>query len=47
VSCHMTAFRKTSAPNHKAMGYSTDCRQCHLSMDSWYGAVSVRGAIGK
>ena len=47
VSCHLTAFRKTTAPNHKAMGFSTDCRQCHLSMDSWYGAVPVRGAIGK
>ena len=43
VSCHLTAFRKTTAPNHQAMGFSTECQQCHLSMDSWYGAVFRRG----
>jgi ribosomal protein S27E len=47
VSCHLTEFRKTTAPNHKALGFPTDCQQCHLSMDTWYGAVQVRGAIGK
>jgi hypothetical protein len=45
VSCHVNAFRKTTAPSHQAMGFSTDCQQCHFSMDSWYGAA--RGAMGK
>jgi len=39
ISCHATAFRKASAPNHRALGFSTDCRECHLSMDSWSGAT--------
>jgi hypothetical protein len=47
VSCHMTAFRKTTAPNHQAQGFSTECQQCHLSMDSWYGATLVRRGIAK
>ncbi len=41
VSCHLSAFQKASAPNHLALGYSTDCQQCHNSMDSWMvGAIS-------
>lgn len=47
VSCHLSAFRKTTNPNHQAQGFSTTCEQCHLSMDSWYGAVLVHGSIGK
>jgi hypothetical protein len=39
VSCHRDAFQKASNPNHVASGFSTDCQQCHLSMDSWDGAV--------
>ena len=39
VSCHQKAFDKAVSPNHRAKGFSTDCRQCHMSMDSWYGAV--------
>ena len=39
VSCHMDVFRKANNPNHVANGYSTQCRECHLSMDSWNGAV--------
>jgi hypothetical protein len=35
VSCHLRAFQKTRSPNHVALGYSTDCQQCHTSMDSW------------
>jgi hypothetical protein len=35
VSCHLRAFQKTTAPNHQALGYSMECRQCHASMDSW------------
>jgi hypothetical protein len=47
VSCHMDAFRKSTAPNHQAMGFPTDCRQCHLSMDSWYSAVVGNRNLGK
>ncbi len=47
VSCHRDAFRKATAPNHQALGFPTECRQCHLSMDSWYGAVIGNGSIGK
>jgi ribosomal protein S27E len=47
VSCHMAAFRKTTAPNHQAQGFSTECQQCHLSMDSWYGATLVRRGSAK
>jgi hypothetical protein len=35
VSCHLRAFQKTTAPNHQALGFSMDCRQCHTSMDRW------------
>jgi hypothetical protein len=42
VSCHLKAFRKTTAPNHQALGYSTDCLQCHTSMDSWTTALFPR-----
>jgi hypothetical protein len=35
------------APNHRASGFSTDCRECHLSMDSWSGAVLVPSTLGR
>ena len=38
-SCHAKAFDQARGPNHRAGGFSTDCRQCHMSMDGWYGAV--------
>ena len=38
-SCHLRAFQKTTAPNHQALGYSTDCLQCHNSMDGWTAAL--------
>jgi hypothetical protein len=38
-SCHAKAFNTATNPNHRAGGFSTDCRQCHMSMDSWDGAV--------
>ena len=40
-SCHARNFEK--APNHLASGYSTDCQECHMSMDSWSIGVSVPG----
>lgn len=38
-SCHAKDFAKAVSPNHRALGFSTDCRQCHMSIDSWHGAV--------
>ncbi len=35
VSCHLRAFQSAKSPNHVALGYSRDCRQCHISMDVW------------
>jgi Zn finger protein HypA/HybF involved in hydrogenase expression len=47
-SCHSKDFELASAPNHRAMRYSTECRECHLSMDSWSGAVfTTPGVISK
>jgi len=42
VSCHLKAFQEATEPNHRAMGFSLDCRQCHNSMDSWLIAASAR-----
>jgi hypothetical protein len=46
VSCHLPAFRKAKSPNHVALGYSTDCQQCHMSMDGWLGATFSPGTLG-
>jgi hypothetical protein len=35
VSCHLKAFNSAKSPNHRAQGFSMDCRECHHSMDSW------------
>jgi hypothetical protein len=35
VSCHLKAFQQTTTPNHRALGYSMSCQDCHFSMDSW------------
>lgn len=35
VSCHLKAYEQAVAPNHRALGYSMTCQECHLSMDSW------------
>ena len=34
ISCHLSVYQKTTAPNHQALGYSMECLECH-SMDSW------------
>ncbi len=44
-SCHLKAFLKTTAPNHQALGYSTDCLECHNSMDTWRTAVLPRAKV--
>lgn len=38
VSCHMNSYLATKSPSHSALGFPTDCRQCHSTMDSWAGA---------
>ncbi len=45
ISCHSKDYNTTSSPNHRALGYSSECRECHLSMDSWMGAVFNPGKL--
>jgi hypothetical protein len=47
ISCHKREFNSAAAPNHRALGYSTECRECHLSMDSWTGAVFNPAKLSK
>ncbi len=35
ASCHMREYHSTTLPNHAAMGYSTDCAECHTTVD-WH-----------
>ena len=44
ASCHLNSFMKATAPNHQALKFSTDCRQCHMTLDSWMGAASPNAA---
>jgi hypothetical protein len=37
ISCHTTDFQKATNPSHTALGFPSDCQQCH-TMDSWLGA---------
>ncbi|MCA0446560.1 MAG: hypothetical protein LCH54_10065 [Bacteroidetes bacterium] len=34
ISCHQNDFNTASNPDHKALGFPTDCQQCHNSF-SW------------
>lgn len=38
VGCHIGAYMKTTSPDHRALGFPTDCRQCHTTIDTWLGA---------
>jgi hypothetical protein len=38
----LKAFQRTTAPNHQALGYSTECLQCHIGMDSWMTSITPR-----
>ncbi|TNE50685.1 MAG: hypothetical protein EP343_07415 [Deltaproteobacteria bacterium] len=38
VGCHQTEYDKTSSPNHKTSGFSTDCVSCH-SQAAWKPAT--------
>ena len=38
--CHRADYEKTTSPNHRQAGYSTDCDNCHFSSHtSWQQAV--------
>ena len=37
MSCHESAFRSTTNPNHLAAGFSTNCQACHTTQQ-WRGA---------
>jgi hypothetical protein len=45
-SCHMTAYRKATSPNHHALGYSTQCLECH-NMDSWMTTAFPHARVRK
>ena len=47
VSCHSKDYDTAASPNHRALGYGPECRECHLSMDSWSGAVFTPGKLSK
>ncbi len=38
VSCHMNSYLSTKSPSHTALGFPTQCQQCHTTMDTWAGA---------
>ncbi|MGA1999812.1 MAG: hypothetical protein ABSG52_07455, partial [Terriglobales bacterium] len=38
ISCHMNSYLSTNSPSHTALGFPTQCQQCHTTMDSWAGA---------
>ncbi len=38
--CHKANYDKTTSPNHRQAGYSTDCVTCHKATDlTWNGAA--------
>ncbi len=40
VDCHLDEYNKTTNPNHKQAGYSTDCEKCHGDNAlAWQGAA--------
>ncbi|MSO23284.1 MAG: hypothetical protein EXQ58_08545 [Acidobacteria bacterium] len=43
MSCHESAFRSTTNPNHVAAGISTNCQACHTTQQ-WKGAKFDHGA---
>lgn len=36
INCHLDDFQATTAPNHEAAGYSTNCMECHdVASQTW------------
>ena len=44
ISCHMSSYLNTKTLSHTALGFPTQCQQCHSS-DSWAGARFDHGAL--
>ncbi len=44
VGCHRSVYDKTSAPNHAAAGFSTDCQSCHKATDNSFRGASFNHA---
>ncbi|KAA3612856.1 MAG: hypothetical protein DWQ01_03910 [Planctomycetota bacterium] len=38
VACHLQDYQSTTNPDHQALGFPTQCRQCH-NTQSWRGAT--------
>jgi hypothetical protein len=38
-SCHQTDYNNTTNPNHKTLGFSTTCTQCHTTNPGWAPAT--------
>ena len=38
AGCHIGSYISTKSPDHRALGFSTNCQQCHKTMDTWLGA---------
>ncbi|RMG79219.1 MAG: hypothetical protein D6714_16735 [Bacteroidetes bacterium] len=34
-ACHEDAFKTAESPNHQALGFSIDCRECHTTDPGW------------
>ena len=45
VGCHMSSYLTTKSPSHTALGFPTQCQQCHTTMDSWAGARFDHAAL--
>ena len=41
-SCHSTQYYSTTAPNHVAAGYSTDCESCHSVSSAAWAAQNIQ-----
>ena len=44
VGCHQDAYNRTTAPNHAAAGFSTQCESCHRATDSSFRGASFNHA---
>jgi nitrate/TMAO reductase-like tetraheme cytochrome c subunit len=38
-SCHLTDYNNSANPNHKTLGFSTTCSQCHTTTPGWKPAA--------
>ncbi|MFZ4462893.1 MAG: hypothetical protein ACOYN5_03560 [Bacteroidales bacterium] len=35
ISCHQSDFQATTNPNHQALSFSDDCKECHTTNPGW------------